>query len=283
MAQVGRALKRALLLALPAPMRAKVLESSPAFRKAAPEGLNFVFNEYQSDIKVNIGTRYLIERLMWSGQFELPLMRFVGKTARPGWICIDAGANVGAVTLALAKLVGSEGKVYSFEPGKPNIERLRANLALNPELEKRVEVHPVGVGDKPGELRWMEEPGNPGNAMLGSEGTHSVPIITLEDFARDNHIERVDFMKVDVEGMEFEVLTGARGLLEKLHPTLYFETLQRFSGEHGGRNFKLIEKMLIEDCAYDLFKLDIEGNLHPVRDGDWGDYTVAVHNPNKKS
>jgi FkbM family methyltransferase len=277
MAQYGRILKRALLTIMPSPLRNKVMESSPAFRKSAPEGMEFVFDKYLDDVKVNISTRYLCERLMWSGQFEMPLMGFLKNNAKSGWICIDVGANVGAVSLALAKHIGPEGKVYSFEPGKPNLERLRANLELNPELKKRIEIHPVGVSNEPGELKWHEEPGNPGNAMLSKEGSHSVPVITLEDFAREHNLERVDFMKVDVEGMEFEVLTGAREMLKNLHPTLYFETLKRFSGEHGGQNFKLIETMLIDECKYDLFKLDLQGNLHPVKDGDWGDYTVAVY------
>lgn len=277
MAQYGRILKRALLTVMPSPLRKKVLDSSPAFRKAAPEGMDFVLDDYQGDIKVHINTRYLCERLMWSGQFELPLMGFLKKNAKEGWICIDVGTNVGAVSLALAKYIGPEGKIYSFEPGKPNLERLAANLDLNPELKKRIEVHPVGVSNEPGELKWHEEPGNPGNAMLGKDGSHSVPVITLDNFAREQHLQRVDFMKVDVEGMEFEVLTGARNMLKELHPTLYFETLKRFSGEHGGQNFKLIETMLIDECGYKLFKLDLQGDLHPVSDGNWGDYTVAIY------
>jgi FkbM family methyltransferase len=166
--------------------------------------------------------------------------------------------------------------VHAFEPGPPNLVRLRANLALNPSLAAVVTVHAAGVGEAPGELRWEEEAGNPGNAMLGANGTHAVPVITLDDFMAKEGLPRIDFIKVDVEGMELNVFRGARESLKKFRPMIYFETLSRFGDEHGSKNFAMIEQLLVGECGYKLHRLDHSGALYPVNGSAFADYTVAV-------
>ena len=276
MPQVARGLKKSLLLILPRGARMKVLSAWPNLRKAAPEGMEFVFPAYLGDVRVRVNTRYKVERIMWSGRYEPSLLRFLEQRAPTGWRCCDVGANVGAITLALAKYGGPDARVHAFEPGPPNLQRLRANLELNPDLAARVEVIPAGVGDEPGELRWGAAPGNPGNALLGAEGTHVVPVVTLDGFVRERGIQRLDFIKIDVEGMELAVMKGARQTLQQLRPRLYFETLARYGGLHDGGNFSLIEQLLVKECNYRLHRLDTEGNLHAVQARFFTGYTVAV-------
>ena len=276
MPQVARALKKALLLALPRGVQMKALAAWPNLRKAAPEGLEFLHPGYLGDVRIHVNTRYKVERIMWSGGYEPSLLRFLEQRAPTGWICFDVGANVGAITLALAKYGGPAARVHAFEPGPPNLQRLRANLELNPDLAARVDVVPAGVGDEPGELRWREEPDNPGNALLGPEGTHAVPVITLDHYAREHALRRVDFIKIDVEGMELAVMKGARQTLLQLRPLLYFETLPRYGGLHEGGNFSLIEQWLVQECRYRLHRLDADGNLHAVEARSFAGYTVAV-------
>ena len=276
MAQTARAIKRGLLYLLPAYLRLRTAHRWPNLRKSMPEGLEFIYDRYLGDIRVNINTRFKVERIMWSDAFEPALIHLLERTARPDWVMLDVGANVGAVTLALARFTSPSGTVHAFEPGPPNLLRLRANLALNPALAARVTVHAAGVGETPGELRWQEEAGNPGNAMLGADGTHAVPVITLDDFAAKQGLTRLDFIKVDVEGMELNVFRGAQQTLKKLRPVIYFETLSRFDGEHGNKNFTMIEQLLAGECGYKLHRLDRNGDLHPVTGSAFADYTVAV-------
>ncbi len=241
-----------------------------------PEGLELVFDGYLGDVRVNINTRFKVERIMWSNAFEPALIQLIKHEARPDWVALDIGANVGAVTLALARFTAPTGIVHAFEPGPPNVQRLQANLALNPGLAAQVTVHPAGVGEAPGQLRWQEEDGNPGNAMLGAHGTHAVPVITLDDFTVQQGLSRLDFIKVDVEGMELSVFRGARCTLRQFRPTIYFETLDRYGDEHGGNNFALLEQFLTGECQYRLYRLDREGRLHRVAGSGFADYTVAV-------
>ena len=280
MAQVSRAVKTALLLLCPAELLRRLLEARPNLRKAAPAGMQFQFDSYLGDVSIHIDTRYKVERIMWTGDYEPPLMRFLRMHNTEGWNCLDVGANVGAVTLALAKYAGPRGKVYAFEPGPPNQQRLRQNLALNPALAAKTEVLECGVGDRPGELWWAEEAGNPGNALLSSQGTHRIPVITLDAFARERPIGRVDFVKIDVEGMELQVMKGATELLHRFHPALYFETLPRYVSSAEGASFAAIRDLLAGDFGYELFRLTDNGEPRLLQGNGHAGYTLAVHPDN---
>lgn len=276
MAQVSRAIKTTILRACPLALRDALLRRYPNLRKAAPPGQSFVFDSYHSGIRVNIDTRYKVERIMWSGLYEPLLMRYLDSLDMSGWICMDIGANVGAVALVLAKKVGASGNVFAFEPGGPNLQRLRANFALNPSLASVTDIVASGVGRAKTQLWWSEEDGNPGNASLGSTGSQSVPVTTVDDFVRERGIGRVDFMKVDVEGMELDVFTGAHESLLRFRPILYYETLSRYSGAQSGDNFNKLDRFLIDQCRYTLHRLTSSGQLRPAAGSGSSDYTVAI-------
>jgi hypothetical protein len=108
-------------------------------------------------------------------------------------------------------------------------------------------------------LRWQECAHNRGNAELGEEGVE-VEVTTLDDFATSKNLTRLDFLKIDVEGMEFEVLQGARATLERFHPAIYFETMYEFEKRRGFEVFASIEKFL-SGLGYALFAPGENGNV----------------------
>lgn len=79
----------------------------------------------------------------------------------------------------MAKIVRS-GTVIAIEPGPPTCERLRANLRLNPDLEKNVRIFQVGLADKSGSLMWSEDQSNRGNAGLLDGVGIPVEVVTLD-------------------------------------------------------------------------------------------------------
>lgn len=281
MAQIGRALKRTFLQLVPTGLAASLLRNYPNLRKAAPPGRSFVFDSYCSDIRVNIDTRFKVERIMWSGTYEPALVQFLHTRNLLGWTCVDIGANVGAVALLLARLVGENGHVYAVEPGPPNLARLQKNFELNPPLAAHTKIIPRGIGRTQSELWWAEEKGNPGNAMLAQEGSHRISVDTLDNIVREYDIDHIDFIKIDVEGMELEVMLGGRQSLKRMKPILYFETLARYGDIHSGSNFQLIESFLTGECGYELFRISTSGELQPLSGQNFDDYTVAVH-PQRK-
>ncbi len=82
-------------------------------------------------------------------------------------------------------------------------------------------------------------------------------------------------MKIDVEGMEFDVLTGAAEALGRWKPKLYFETLSRFKAASGDGNFRRIDEFL-RRLGYELFRLNRDRELIPVDARHLSDYTIAM-------
>lgn len=275
MPQVSRAVRSLLLASLPAAVRRRILETRPNWRKAAPPGMRFVYREYLGDIHLHIDTRFLVERIAWTGSYETELQHHIRRTIRPGAIAFDVGANIGAVALGLARQVGDSGHVHAFEPAPPNRRRLEGNLTLNPTLAKRITLHPVGLGDRAATLHWHEEPGNPGNGWLRAsspDGT-PVPVRTLDEVTPALRLPRLDFIKIDVEGMEDAVLRGAVETLRRWKPALYFETLARFRDEGAGH--ASIPGQL-RPLGYTFHRLRPDGTAVPLAHGEWASYTLAT-------
>lgn len=235
--------------------------------------MRFIYREYLGDLEMHIDTRYLVERIAWTGAYEPELQHYIRRRLPAGAVALDIGANVGAVTLGLAKQAGPHGRVHAFEPAPPNRSRLAANLALNPGLARRVEVHPFALGTVPATLYWVEEPGNPGNGWLRDSGEVPVPVKTLDDVVPELDLPRLDLIKIDVEGMEEAVLRGGRDTLLRWKPALYFETLARFRNEGTGHSSILDD---LRPLGYRFHRLHADGTPVPLAPGEWGSYTLAV-------
>jgi FkbM family methyltransferase len=138
---------------------------------------------------------------------------------------IEVGANIGSHTVGLAKKVGRGGKVYAYEPQRQCHALLQAQVALN-HLDQVIAI-PEGCGSQEGTM-WhapcdYDQRGNFGSVSLVGEerpGFFPVKVRTLDSAHRG---ENIRMMKVDVEGMEFEVLSGARQIIAAQKPILYLE------------------------------------------------------------
>ena len=206
---VKRFLKR-LVPYLPEPLLSAAIRRRPGLFSRVPAGRSIRWPYYFDDLIVWIDPANNIERSMFDG-YDHDVVQSVQRFVGPDACVVDVGANVGAVTLLMAKLVGSGGRVHAVEPGPPLVERLRVNLALNPAVAHRVTVHQIGLSDAPGTLTWRPDQSNIGNAVLQSNscpGGVTVPVTTLDSLAASWAPGRVDFIKIDVEGMELEVLRG---------------------------------------------------------------------------
>lgn len=140
---------------------------------------------------------------------------------RSGDIALDIGANIGIHTLPMAEIVGPIGFVHAFEPQRVIFHLLCANIALN-EIN-HVKAHPAGVGAAPGisKVPPLDYGGenNFAGVPIGSAYGEDVPIVTIDSLS----LPSLRFAKIDVEGMERDVLLGARATIERLRPVLYIE------------------------------------------------------------
>ena len=147
-----------------------------------------------------------VQRKIWYGCFEPAQVRVVERMIRPGDTVIDVGANVGFYTLLFARLVGSTGTVHAFEPVMA--DALELNLELNGY--RQVTVHRAAAGAENGFVRLSNpRPRASSGNWRRSDGANGfeVPQVTLDQYVN----ERVAFVKIDVEGMEADVLAGLAG------------------------------------------------------------------------
>lgn len=155
----------------------------------------------------------------------------------PGDIVVECGANVGAHTLCLAQRVGVSGAVVAYEPQRFVFQLLCANLAMNEVLN----VYPrlAAAGAAPGGINVpvldFAAPNNVGGLALGGEGGERVPVETIDALG----LPRLKLLKVDVEGMEADVLAGAADTLKRLKPVLYVENDRV---ENSARLIRLIQE-----------------------------------------
>jgi FkbM family methyltransferase len=166
------------------------------------------------------------------GGFELRTLRRYAQLIKEGDVVLDIGANIGAHTLPLAQLVGASGKVFSFEPTAYAYAKQQTNIALNPSLVSRISAHQMMLmatdsAPLPESVysSWPLEAADD----LHSEHhgrlmeTHGSVTGTLDSFVRNAGIKHIDFIKLDVDGNENDVLAGAKAVLIKSRPKIMLE------------------------------------------------------------
>ena len=150
---------------------------------------------------------------------EVDLFR---RIIQPGSVVLDIGANIGAHSVALARIVGPGGVVHAFEPQRILFQTLCANLALN-SLPNVLPYH-TALGSRPGKAHMpffdYTSPANFGGVAV--DAFHEGETVAIGVLDRAN-LPRCDFAKIDVEGFESEVLLGAADTIDRMRPILYVE------------------------------------------------------------
>lgn len=163
----------------------------------------------------------------YSGVFEQKETEFVRRTVQAGWVCFDVGACFGWYSVLFNQKVGDSGQTHAFEPVPSNRECLMSNLELN-AASGNVKVNPFALGQEPGATKIYV----PNDGVSGSLQAHAklkdcqvieIEISTLDSYVATNSLQRLDFIKADIEGAEFPMLKGAEETLRKYHPMLMLE------------------------------------------------------------
>ncbi len=259
---------------LPRDTKLSLARRSTKFGHLLVKDGDFILPDYLDSFRVNINVKYTAERVMLTGVYEADLWWTIRNHVSPGDVCIDIGANVGAVSLFLAKMVGDGGRVLCFEPGPSYFQRLQKNIELNPQIQDRIEVFNLGLADKRGTLHWAEDPDFPGNAfMFGDEGT-VLDVVRLDNLLACK-LESLNFIKIDVEGMEFEVLKGAQEIIAKFKPKIFFETSMEFEQYRNAPIRKQASEWL-KGLGYTLFRVTESKTLKKVEYPNFSQNTLAL-------
>jgi FkbM family methyltransferase len=208
----------------------------------------------------------VISRSIFStGEWEPLELGFIRQYVKPGMTAVDVGANIGAHTLTMADCVGASGAVHCFEP-TPVFETLRHNVSRN-GFGSRVILNNCAVGAAEGVAKFGVC--KPGYELFTSRGVpladdcstgESVeyPMTTLDAYARKAGLERIEFLKVDVEGGEVDVFRGASGLLRAgAIDCILFEVADACLRSTGSSAAALLHSM--REAGYELAMLDANG------------------------
>ncbi len=197
---------------------ARSFDPGPFSKLAASIGKRLIFSGLTGPldletwgVKTRIDPRRNVteKRLMFSpSRFELEERDMLRRELKAGDTFVDIGANVGAYSLWVGPLVGPGGKIVAIEPQPSVLARLRANFALNPEF--KAHVFSCGAGEANGFMTLSVGSDNEGGASLATFGGGAdqveVPVRPLLGMVEEARLERIDALKIDIEGYEDRAL-----------------------------------------------------------------------------
>lgn len=186
-----------------------------------------------------VDLRSRIGQGIWlKGEFDSAVFPPLKGALSPGATFLDIGANVGYYSILALDLVGESGNVHAFEIDPRPLRCLKRTVerfSLN-----QLHVHETAVGGTSGEAILLQDPecGNSYISYVEPPGK-KVPVTTLDEWSLLQGLARVDAIKIDVEGMELDVLNGAEKLIEQFRPTIVVEA----DAQHHIRNGTTIETL----------------------------------------
>lgn len=157
----------------------------------------------------------------WLGSYESEKQRLFQETITPGSIVFDIGAHVGFYTLLASVLVGASGKVVAFEPLPRNLFYLKEHLRLN--RIQNVTVIEVAVSSSCGVISF-DEGSSSYTGHISSQGEIQVDTVALDELINREQIPLPTHIKIDVEGAEMSVFSGARAMLTLAQPIIFLAT-----------------------------------------------------------
>jgi len=173
---------------------------------------------------------------------------------------LDVGANFGYLSCVFACTISKEGMVYSFEPNPFVYQSLVKTVSLNPGFEKVIQMNNVAVGQNSCQV-MLQLMGGTSNVIASEKSNRCITIemISVDDYVNRIKLTKVDLIKIDVDGIELEILLGAKSLLQRDKPMLIVETNQDYR---------------ILDYCFDMGYRIYDMNLEELKIG----YEITPHN-----
>jgi len=270
---------------LPDKIKEKIYQNKPlagAIRESLNASVAEGFQQVEVAAGILTGMPLLLdlkgEKDYWLGTYEMPLQAALKELVKAGMVCYDVGANIGYVSLMLARLSGETGKVVAFEALPDNVKRWVANVDLN-GLMDRTELYPLAVTQWGTPARFLVHASAGMGKLEGSPGradstmykkTIEVPSISLDQFIYQQGNVKPDLVKMDIEGGEVFALPGMERTLKEHHPILLLEL-------HGPEASRFTWEFL-KGLGYQISWM--KPDFPPVESLDqleWKSYLVARH------
>lgn len=231
-------------------------------------------SDFDSDLAISLRlSEHMQRRIFWMGYYNLQIIPFMKRALRPGMTFIDIGANIGEISLVAAKCVGNTGRVIAFEPIEAIADELQSNAERN--HLKKISLVRMGLSDHTddsvpiyascGQGAPGDEHNGLGSLFGGATGTtplQNIAITTLDSWLEAHPLDRIDMIKIDIEGAELPCLRGAQQTLRKLSPMLIVEVQDTTANTAGYRARDILE--FLSGLGYTLHRFERNGMFPTV-------------------
>lgn len=168
---------------------------------------------------------YFLGTITGQVEDERPVANMFRRLVREGDVFFDVGANLGFYSFYLGPLCGRSGAVHAFEANPILIPHLRRSIELN-KVTSNILLNDIAIGRESNKILRLYDPGRIGNSSFHAHGWLDkddwidVPVVSLDDYAKERGIRRIDAMKIDIEGAELEAFQGMEMLFKSAPPAL---------------------------------------------------------------
>jgi FkbM family methyltransferase len=250
---------------LPRRAQYRIAKALYNYESADIHGIDIVTPLQNDGLVCFINTKDIIGwNIFFFKEYEASTNAILSKYIKEGDIVIEAGSNLGSETLLISKLIG-KGHIYGFEPNPYTFERLKINVSIN-EL-RNVAVYDYAMGEKNGEISFNIYPKgfcNPGMSSKYMETAASKKITvvqkTLDTFIKENNISKVNFIKMDIQGAEMDMIMGSDDTISRFKPVIFTEAYKLYNDLDAIYN-------RIKNYGYNIYLID-EKNMTLMKPGE---------------
>ncbi len=209
---------------------------------------------------------YIGKELFINGIYEEKTIELIKKLLNGSSVFFDVGANIGCISLPVAKLTGA--KIYAFEPSDSVFDFLKENVQQNnisSIVLNKVAVHSIH-NMKLDFFATDQKYGGSSLLPVYNQDSYEVQSVSLDEYCKERNINKIDVLKIDVQGHEAEVLKGSQSLLkEKKIKAIIFE-MESWAEKLAGYPEGASQQFLI-DNGYEIFTLKNEKLKNVITEG----------------
>lgn len=230
-------------------------------------------HDFDGDLTMRLRLgEHMQRRTFWMGYYSREIIGLMKRRLSAGMVVLDIGANVGEITLIAAKAVGPTGKVFSFEPIAEIADRLEWHVRANHfrhvtvvrEALAAKKADNVPIYRQPDSSR-ADDNGGLGSLYAATRNTSPTQFIrvnTLDAWLEEHPVDRIDLIKIDIEGAELPCLQGADRTLTRFDPAIIIEIQDHSAARAGYRQSDIL--VHLARLGYAFWKIERGSELTPL-------------------
>lgn len=214
---------------------------------------------------------WIQQNIYFLGAYEKAELNLLNSHLSEDSVFVDIGANFGLYSLVASQKITNSGEIICFEPFPKNYAALKKNISLN--SKSYIISENIALGDKKDELKLYYQPNEKNLGMVSANfmensKTIKVDVMSFDEYVKENGVDKIDFIKIDVEGFENQVINGMKKTLELFSPMILIEIFDEDilkSNHHNAHDY-------LTRIGYSKYFID-----------DFGNLTGENTNPNRKN